>query len=304
MREIGKLNLGFVALWATAILLLPVISCRADGSLQPAGLSSIVIPAPEPAAAAMSGVGLAGLGWYVRSRGRKKARSSFRSSGMTSAGLVLLEHHGDTIWGAIEERGYLLLKRFLDIFFSGVLLVLLLPLFLVIGAAVYINSPGPVFYRQNRLGLHRKPFKLIKFRSMCVNADRILQENEDLKKEFESLYKLKNDPRITKVGAFLRKTSLDELPQFFNVLIGDISLVGPRPIVEAEVEKYWPFEERLFSVKPGVSGLWQISGRNDTTYDERVGLDMKYIAERSTILDLYILFSTVPALLKKDNGAY
>ena len=304
MRKIGKFNIRLLIFWVTALSMWPALNSYADNTVYPAGYSAFVIPAPEPAAVAMSGVGLAGLGLYVRSRGRKKAKSGFRSPNVATAGLVLLEHHGDTVWGALEERGYLGLKRIIDIFFSVLLIIFLLPLLMLIGAAVYINSPGPIFYRQNRLGLHRKPFKLIKFRSMCVNADKILQENEELKKEFESLYKLKNDPRVTKVGAFLRKTSLDELPQFINVLIGDISLVGPRPIVEAEVEKYWPFEERLFSVKPGVSGLWQISGRNNITYDERVGLDMKYIAERSTILDLYILFSTVPALLKRDNGAY
>ncbi len=123
-------------------------------------------------------------------------------------------------------------------------------------------------------------------------------------KEFEGIFKLKNDPRITRVGRFLRRTSLDELPQLINVLLGDISLVGPRPIVEAECEKYWPFEERLFSVKPGVTGLWQISGRNDISYEERVRLDMRYIAERSAVKDLVILASTLPALLKRDNGAY
>jgi lipopolysaccharide/colanic/teichoic acid biosynthesis glycosyltransferase len=271
-------------------------------------LSKPAVHAPEPAAAALSGVGLAGLGGFGFILGRWRSRRRFlqqlAAQGAASGGLVVVAPAGVSFAHWLNDALYSFTKRTLDIVVSLCALILLTPLFTVIAIAIYLDSPGPIFYRQERLGLGRRPFRLIKFRSMCVNADEVLRRDEQLRKEFEELYKLKHDPRVTRVGAFLRKTSLDELPQFINVLLGDISLVGPRPIVEREVEKYWPFEDRLFSVKPGLTGLWQVSGRNDTSYEERVRLDMRYIAERSLLLDLKIIAATVPALLGRCEGAY
>lgn len=259
--------------------------------------------APEPAAATLSGMGLFSIGWYLRLRSRRRFHSELVAQAETE-GFVVFEPQGESLWRVLRERAYLGTKRAIDIAGASVLLLLLSPVLALLALVIYLDSPGPTFYRQERLGVGRRKFKLIKFRSMCVNADQVLKQNPELMKEFEGIFKLKNDPRITRVGRFLRRTSLDELPQLINVLLGDISLVGPRPIVEAECEKYWPFEERLFSVKPGVTGLWQISGRNDISYEERVRLDMRYIAERSAVKDLVILASTLPALLKRDNGAY
>lgn len=261
------------------------------------------VQASEPAAATLSGMGLAGL-WYL---GRNRVRRRFRNRLVAEAGaggLVVVEPRSASFIAWLDSASYLGIKRLADIVLSAIALAFLLPLFILLAAAIYIDSPGPVFYAQPRLGQGRRKFKLLKFRSMCPNADEVLRKNKELMKEFEELYKLKNDPRITRVGNILRKTSLDELPQLMNVLLGHISLVGPRPIVESEVDKYWPFEERLFSVKPGVTGLWQVSGRNDTTYEERVRLDMRYIAERSLLGDASILLRTVPALLGKGSGAY
>lgn len=260
--------------------------------------------APEPAAATLSGMGLAGLGWYFgKARLRRRFRSRLTTSGSVGS-LVLVEPREGVSVEALQEQVYLGCKRTADIVLASLALILLSPLLLALAIAVRVDSPGAVFFRQERLSEGRRKFKLLKFRSMCADADRVLEENQDLQEQFQKLFKLKDDPRVTRVGAFLRKTSMDELPQLINVLKGDISLVGPRPIVESECEKYWPFEDRLFSVRPGMTGLWQVSGRNDTSYEERVRLDMRYIAERSLLKDLHILAVTLPALLKRDNGAY
>jgi Undecaprenyl-phosphate galactose phosphotransferase WbaP len=170
-----------------------------------------------------------------------------------------------------------------------------------------ITDPGPIFFGQRRVGKDRKIFKCWKFRTMVVGAEDILakwlEENPEIKEEFQKDFKLKNDPRVTKLGNFLRKTSLDELPQLWNVLNGTMSLVGPRPIVEKEVEKYGEYAETFFRVLPGITGLWQISGRNDVDYKDRIELDMYYIKNWTVWLDIYVLFGTIPAVLKR-KGAY
>jgi Undecaprenyl-phosphate galactose phosphotransferase WbaP len=185
--------------------------------------------------------------------------------------------------------------------------IILSPLILIISILIKLDSPGPIIFKHKRLGLNGKIIEVYKFRSMVVNAQEVLQElfakDPNLKKEFEESFKLKNDPRITRVGAFLRKTSLDEIPQLFNVLKGDLSLVGPRPIVINEIEKYGEYGKYLLRVPPGVTGLWQISGRSDIDYNERVKLDMQYIMNWSLWLDINIIFKTIPAVLKRD-GAY
>jgi len=179
--------------------------------------------------------------------------------------------------------------------------------FLVIAILVKLDSPGPVFFRQRRIGRFGRKFHVYKFRTMVQNADQILQNYLDnspqLKVQWLATHKLKQDPRVTRLGALLRKSSLDELPQLWNILIGDMSLVGPRPIVDAEVEKYGKCFELYIQVRPGLTGLWQVSGRNNTTYEHRVELDEYYVRNRSLKLDLQILWKTVFVVLRK-TGAY
>ncbi|MDI6603799.1 MAG: sugar transferase [Thermoanaerobacteraceae bacterium] len=209
----------------------------------------------------------------------------------------------DVFIGGFEGR----VKRLLDFTLSFFALIILSPLFIIIALLIKITSPGPVFFKHKRLGLNGKLIEIYKFRSMVINAqdilNKLLAENPKLREEYEATYKLKDDPRITRIGKFLRKTSLDELPQLINVLKGDLSLVGPRPIVVKEIDKYGEYGKYLLRVPPGVTGLWQISGRSDVDYNERVEMDMQYISSWNIWLDINILFKTIPAVLKKD-GAY
>jgi Undecaprenyl-phosphate galactose phosphotransferase WbaP len=179
--------------------------------------------------------------------------------------------------------------------------------FLILGTLIKLDSPGPVFYSQIRIGRSGRKFSVYKFRTMVQNADRVLQDyldkSPELKAEWLATHKLKQDPRVTRLGALLRKSSLDELPQLWNIFIGDMSLVGPRPIVDAEVEKYGKCFDLYIQVRPGLTGLWQVSGRNNTTYERRVELDEYYVRNRSLKLDLQILLKTALVVLKRD-GAY
>ena len=174
-------------------------------------------------------------------------------------------------------------------------------------AMIKLTSPGPVFYSQERIGRNGRPFRAWKFRSMIKDAEVVLHqylaEHPELQEEWERDHKLRNDPRITFVGRMLRKTSLDELPQIWNVIRGDMSLVGPRPIVQAEIVKYRDLFDLYAQVRPGISGLWQVSGRNDTTYDERVNLDAAYVRNWSIWLDAWILIRTVRVVIL-GKGAY
>ncbi len=199
------------------------------------------------------------------------------------------------------------IKRLFDLFCCLCGSVVLVPLFALIALAIRLDSRGPVFYAQRRIGMGGKPIFVHKFRTMVVNADEIigrcLAEHPELREEWESDRKLRNDPRITRVGRLLRTTSLDELPQIWDVLRGTMSLVGPRPIVEEERAKYGSVFNEYIRVLPGITGLWQISGRNDTSYTERVGYDFFYVANWSVWLDIWILFNTVPVVLFR-RGAY
>lgn len=201
------------------------------------------------------------------------------------------------------------LKRVFDVCFSAVVLVALSPLFLLIAALIKVISPnGPVIFGHERVGRSGEEFKCYKFRTMVPNAaqvlERLLDENPMMRREYQKDFKLKHDPRIIPgIGHFLRKTSLDELPQFFNVLMGNMSVIGPRPIVESEKEKYGQYVHYLLTVKPGISGLWQVSGRNDITYSERVLLDMYYIKKRNIAYDCGIVLKTVFVMLFR-KGAY
>jgi exopolysaccharide biosynthesis polyprenyl glycosylphosphotransferase len=194
-------------------------------------------------------------------------------------------------------------KRVLDLVVSIGALLVSWPFMLVVAVAVKLDSPGPVFYRRRVVGVGAKPFDALKFRTMYVDAEERLARDPELRRQFEKNYKLKNDPRVTRVGGLLRRTSLDELPQLFNVLLGQMSLVGPRMITSEERARYGKWRMNLCTVKPGITGLWQVSGRSDVGYEERVTLDMHYIRNFSIWLDLHLLWRTIPAVVK-GHGAY
>ncbi len=198
---------------------------------------------------------------------------------------------------------YSLFKRIFDVVSSTLLLIILSPLFLILIILVKLDSKGPVFFGHKRIGYKGEIISVYKFRSMVQNAEEVLRNfTPEQKAEFEKNFKLDDDPRVTKIGAFLRKTSLDELPQLINIIKGDMSVVGPRPIVQKEVAKYGKYSDKLFSVKPGLTGFWQANGRSDTTYDERVQMDMYYIDNRSTWLDIKIIFKTFIAVVRKEGA--
>lgn len=197
--------------------------------------------------------------------------------------------------------------RLLDILLTVPLLVFFLPLILLIGIMVWMVDPGPILFRHRRVGHKGKPFYCLKFRSMIVDAERKLEEllasDPAIRTAWLRDHKLPTDPRITKIGKFLRASSLDELPQLFNVLRGEMSLVGPRPIVEAEIPRYGRYIADYYAVPPGVTGLWQIGGRSDTSYRRRVALDITFARSRSPGLYIKILVLTVPAVLLA-RGSY
>jgi exopolysaccharide biosynthesis polyprenyl glycosylphosphotransferase len=196
-----------------------------------------------------------------------------------------------------------LLKTILDYSIAIPGVILCSPILLVIAIAIKLGSPGPIIHRRQVMGVNGKKFHAFKFRTMYENGNEILEKYPMLKKELAENHKLKDDPRITKVGSYLRKWSLDELPQLFNVLRGEMSIVGPRMISPEEMEKYSKWELNLLTVRPGITGLWQVNGRSDVSYGERVRLDMYYIRNWSIWFDIQILIQTVPAVLKR-RGAY
>ncbi len=196
------------------------------------------------------------------------------------------------------------MKRTLDILASSLLLILFSPVFLLIGILVKIEDGGPVFFAQRRVGQFGREFRMFKVRSMCLNAEARLQEVLAQNQHAEGVtFKLKHDPRITRVGRWLRKFSLDELPQLYNVLIGDMSLVGPRPPVPSEVSKYSLAHRRRLAIKPGITCIWQISGRAEIDFSGQVQLDVNYIENLSFWMDVKILARTVPAVIS-GKGAY
>ncbi|MBC7250186.1 MAG: sugar transferase [Anaerolineae bacterium] len=195
------------------------------------------------------------------------------------------------------------LKKVLDYGLTIPSLILLAPVFLVIALLIKLDSPGPVIYRRRVVGTGGRHFDAFKFRTMRVDADAYLEQHPELAEEFRRTGKIKNDPRITRLGRFLRTTSLDELPQLFNVLLGQMSLVGPRMISPPELEKFGKWRHNLLTVKPGLTGLWQVSGRSDLTYEDRVRLDMHYIRNYTIWLDLRLLVNTVGVVLRR-KGAY
>lgn len=202
-----------------------------------------------------------------------------------------------------EKKVYNFFKRFLDMVIAIIGIVVLSPVMLIVAILVRVDSPGKVVFAHERIGKNSKKIKIYKFRSMYENSEEIFRNfTEDQKKEYYENFKLDNDPRITKVGKVIRKTSLDELPQLINVIRGDMSIVGPRPIVEAEISKYGVYFEKFTSVTPGVTGYWQANGRSETTYDERVKMDMYYIDNRSLLLDTKIIIQTIISVIKKEGA--
>jgi lipopolysaccharide/colanic/teichoic acid biosynthesis glycosyltransferase len=202
------------------------------------------------------------------------------------------------------RRLALLAKRTVDVGTATLALLLLAPLLLAVAVAVAIGSRGPIIFRQERVGQGGRMFRCFKFRTMVANAEQLLLQDAALRAEYAVAWKLERDPRITRVGAFLRQTSLDELPQLLNVIKGDMSIVGPRPIQAAELREHYTAEEAaaFCSVKPGLTGLWQVSGRSSLTYDERVSLELAYVDRQGFWYDLGIVFRTVPALLLRRGA--
>lgn len=201
----------------------------------------------------------------------------------------------------------LFIKRLVDIIGSIVGIILLIPITIVVYIVNKIHKDdGPIFYSHTRIGKDGKYFKMYKFRSMCVDADEklkdLLENDEEARKEWEENQKLQNDPRITKIGKFIRKTSIDEFPQFINVLKGDMSIVGPRAVVDGEIEKFGIYKKDILSVKPGITGYWAANGRSDTNYDDRVFMEYKYIEDFSIWMDIKILFKTVISVVKKEGA--
>ena len=201
-----------------------------------------------------------------------------------------------------DRSAYDTAKRVADVSVAFVLLLCAGPLLLVIAVLVKATSKGPVFFAHRRLGHNGKVFACLKFRTMIADAEERLRRDPELRRQFEEKFKLEDDPRITPLGAFLRRTSLDELPQLFHVLSGEMSLVGPRPIVESELNKYSIYANKLLTVKPGLSGLWQVCGRSHTTYPQRVMMDMHYIDHRSFKLDVRLLLLTASAVVRKSGA--
>ena len=197
--------------------------------------------------------------------------------------------------------------RVLDISVALLAIVFFAPLILLIGVLIKLDSPGPILFRHKRVGQDGKFFYCLKLRSMAQDSEErlllLLAKDPTAVREWQETHKLKHDPRITKLGSFLRRSSLDELPQLWNILVGDMALVGPRPIVASEIGHYAEHFASYCAVRPGITGLWQVSGRNDTSYAERVALDMRYVRERSFVFDLKILIATIPAVILR-RGSY
>lgn len=194
-------------------------------------------------------------------------------------------------------------KRTLDIVLALPLLIILMPFLLVAAAAIKLDSPGPVLYRRKVVGRGKRAFYAFKLRTMTDGAESLVCEDPDDRKKLEENHKLQSDKRVTRVGQILRKTSIDEIPQLINVLLGQMSLVGPRMISFPELEKFGVWQDDILSVRPGITGLWQVSGRSKLSYGDRVQLNLYYVEHQSIGLDIYILLKTIPAVLTGD-GAY
>lgn len=218
-------------------------------------------------------------------------------------------HNGADERSAVYRRQFRIAAtlRVVDVIIALTAIITLLPLLIIIGCVVYVSDPGPILFGHKRIGRNGRTFRCLKFRSMMVDAEArltaLLESDPEMRAAWDRDHKLPVDPRITGVGLFLRKSSLDELPQFWNVLVGEMSMVGPRPIVEAEMRRYGRYIVDYYGVRPGITGLWQISGRNDTGYRKRVALDVAFARTLSVKLYFQILVMTIPAVLLA-RGSY
>lgn len=211
----------------------------------------------------------------------------------------------------LSKKIYKVVKRIVDIIGALLGCIILAPLTIVIWIANIISKDnGPIFYAHERIGKNGKAFKMYKFRTMCNNAEAIVKDEEEMKrhfneeqiKEWKENFKLEDDPRITKIGRFLRETSLDEVPQVINILKGELSIIGPRPIIDEELEKYENNKDKLLSVTPGLTGYWAANGRSDTSYEERMEMELYYVENISLKLDMQIFFKTILTVLKREGA--
>lgn len=201
-----------------------------------------------------------------------------------------------------KNKGYFIIKRFIDFFGSLIGGILISPFLLIVAIIIKCTSKGPVFFVQERVGLNGKTFKMYKFRSMVVNAEELLESLKDKNEMSGPMFKMKNDPRVTKVGKFIRKTSIDEFPQLINVIKGEMSLVGPRPNLPKEVEQFNDYHKLKLKARPGMTCFWQVMGRSSLTFEEWMELDLKYMRERSTWVDIKLIFKTIFLIFGDDNA--
>ena len=201
-----------------------------------------------------------------------------------------------------KSKLYEVIKRLMDIMLSAIGLIILSPILLVVAILIKIDSKGPIFFKQKRVGLYGKEFDMYKFRSMVVNAEELKEKLEKQNEMSGPMFKIADDPRITKVGKFIRKTSIDELPQLWNVIKGDMSLVGPRPSLPKEVAQFEPWMEERFKVKPGLTCYWQVGGRNNIDFENWMKLDIKYVQERTLAIDIMLIFKTFFVLFGDKNA--
>lgn len=198
---------------------------------------------------------------------------------------------------------YKFVKRFFDIVLASIGMIVLSPIFLIISLAIKLESKGPIFFKHTRIGKDGKIIKIYKFRSMVNNAEDMIKEfTPEQMKRYRENYKLTNDPRITKVGKFLRKTSLDELPQLINIIKGDLSIIGPRPVVSDELKKYGTNTRKFLSVTPGLTGYWAANGRSCTSYEQRMQMELFYIDNLSWKMDIKVFFKTIEAVIKREGA--
>ena len=201
-----------------------------------------------------------------------------------------------------ESIFYIFLKRLIDLFGSVIGLIVLSPIILVVSLLIKFESKGPIIFSQDRIGKDGKVFKMYKFRSMVVNAEELKEKLKDQNEMSGPMFKMKEDPRVTKIGKFIRKTSIDELPQLINIVKGDMSLVGPRPSLPKEVEQFEDWMMERLEVKPGLTCYWQVSGRNNIDFEDWMKLDIKYVRERNLIIDIKLIFKTVFVLFGDENA--
>lgn len=202
-----------------------------------------------------------------------------------------------------KAQGYLIAKRITDLLLSSIALIILSPILLIVAIAIKIDSKGPIIFKQDRVGKDGRIFGMYKLRSMVINAEELKSKLEDQNEMSGPMFKMKDDPRITRIGKFIRKTSIDELPQLVNVIKGEMSLVGPRPSLPREVEQFKPWMKERLLVKPGITCFWQVSGRNNIPFEEWMRLDVKYVKEMNYWLDIKLIFKTFFVLFGDENAS-